>query len=450
MPNLFHLRLCIVTLFVTLSQVSLHAQAAGQSSSPTSNASDSAGGTTDVATQQAAVVQKAGSDANSSAIREIGNASLLQITPGMFHLGPLKLDALQVSQMYEQFQSPGQQSLSSELSVFRAHTFYQHSFRRSQIAFQYAPQILVTDGTVLTDFSSQNLSFDTYYPVTKRATLKFQDQFSYSGNQARFLDQGLSLDVASGYTLQKNFLEDPGRYIINSFNVSGDYRLNGRTRVTITPQLGYVYTNIGQASNRGQSVGGTVTASRDLSPVSELELFYGIQENRLPGNVSNATYHSIGAGYSRKIGRTWSTHMQLAAGTNITGDVQHWTPQASLSVIKTLRRASLALAYARTNTLTPQLRNGYADQLDVTYRTRLGRRLFSSVGAGRYSEIWTLDRNSAYYGSVNIGYMITPQLSWTSGFMYRNQSGSPLDVLIGTSRYILTGLQWRPGDATSH
>jgi hypothetical protein len=379
-------------------------------------------------------------------IHALGQAVPISIQPGYIKLGPLFLTSIDFLQAYDRFDHEG--VISEQMtSVVRTHVLYSKVFKHNtQIAFQYAPQLFFIGGQLFTDFTTQNVSLDTVIPVTKRLNLRFGDNFRYSGSNSQYLDNALSFSATTGAVVQNNFLQRPGNWVSNDFHLSMDYQLGVRNRITITPSVGYLYTNEPYGTNRGQRFGGEVAFTRSLSARTDVGISYSAHMAAFQTGYSDSLYQNVSLSYAHSFGRGWQFSSRLGAGNRSYSNNSNWTPIPAVSLVKQFRSSVIAVAYQRSSEFYGQLNNGYSDQVDVSYSRRLSRSLSLSVGAGKYGQVWTPQHDGARYVRVASSYHLLSNFYTTASYMYRMQSGSANDLLLGRRDLATIGISWIPGE----
>lgn len=386
---------------------------------------------------------------DASFIHILGQAAPVSMQPGYIKLGPLSMTSVDFIQSYDQYSYAGTTN-DRMTSVLRTHLLYSKTFKRNtQVAFQYAPQVFLVNGRFFSDFSTQNVSLDTVIPVSRRLTIHFADSFRYSGNNAQYLENGLAFDSTSGFVLQNNWLERPGNWISNDAHFSMNYQLGFRNRITITPDVGYMYTNQPDGTNRGRRLGGEIGFIRSLSPRTDVGISYAAHMATYDTGYTDSLYQNVYFNYAHTFGRGWQLSSKLGVGTRAYSTTRNWTPIPVVSLVKQFRTSAIAVAYQRTDQFYGQLNNGYNDQFDVSYTRQISRNLSLSLGAGKYGQIWTAQRDTARYGRISTSYRMFSSFYSTLSYMYRTQSGSSNDLLLGQRNLYMVGISWIPGEGAT-
>ena len=380
-------------------------------------------------------------------VRQLGKAGPLLPEFSSLRWGPVYVRSIEFIQTADSISFAGQEAgLRRVASVFRTNIAYDHTFRRSRLAIQYQPRVALVNGRVERNFANHNLSFDSYYRLTRRWTLGVSDELSYYRNRILF-DENINLDLnlTTGRFLQKYFLDSSGSWLSNTTQFNFSYQMSPRTRFSIAPS--YTYANAREVSAIFEShrYGATVSLDRILSGTKSLGVFYTLQQANFSRDLANTRYQTFGVSYSQRISPTWRVSAIVGASVaNSHSGSMHWTANGVFSLAKAFRSSSLAFAYSRDYSLGSYLHNTYSDRLDVTYSRTLTRRLEAGVGAGYYRQIWSPASTAGTYGTAQIAYRLSSRVSWFVSYAHKTQHGNNTLVLAGKRDFLATGIRWNP------
>ncbi|HWR17311.1 MAG TPA: hypothetical protein VN577_20950 [Terriglobales bacterium] len=374
-------------------------------------------------------------------IQALGRAAWLQIRPGMFHVGPVYMNDLSYSQVFDRF-GQGANTQSRTTSALTANMFYtRRILKHSQIAFQYSPNLYIIDGTVKPDFVHQNFSVTSAIPLSRRLTLSLSDQFTYMGRMGLLENTpAVDFDPISGNYLLSNYLQTAQNSLSNAFDVSMSYTLNQRWNLTLSPNFRRLYND----DVTSQSYGARIGAAYQMSARRTVGFGYSYLTNRYNSRFSNAQYHSVEVSVNQMLGRGFTAYVALSGTTQPLGDSAKLAFTPTVRVSKQFRSSSLFGTYTRTPALTMIVRDGFSDQIAVGYSTAITRKLSGSLSLARYSETGSTTDNQGKYGTAQVSYALHPQFSVFTSFTKRVQEGDPSSVFIGNRNSVMFGITWAP------
>lgn len=383
-------------------------------------------------------------------VRQLGKAGSLLPEFSSLRWGPVFIRSVEFFQSGDFIRFGGQEpDLQRIASVLRTNIALDRRFRRSRLVIQYQPRVAVVNRQVEHNFSTHNLTFDSYYRLTRRWTLAFNDQFSYHNGRILFdEDVNLDVDLTTGRFVQKYFLNSTERWLSNSSTASFAYELSQRTRFSLTPD--YTYSNADRASAilENHRYGVLATVGHMLSAGKTVGGFYSLEQSIFSRTLAGTHYQSFGVSYAQRLSPTWqlSTSLGASLATSQLGS-RHWTANGTFALGKTFRKSSLFFVYARNNDFGELLSNTYVNRADVRYTVALTRRLQLGVGGGYYRQIWAAQNTSGKYGTGQANYRLTSTLAWFVQYAHKNQHGDGTQVQSAVRDIVTTGIQWTPASS---
>ena len=402
----------------------------------------------------------AGTNSNAPPIRTIGRATPLGPALGPLRRGPVSVRSAQITQYFDRVSlADGSINQWSKTTLMGTDIAYDHRFRRGRLAIQYQPQLMVVDGRVLSNYSNQDLSFDSFYYLSPRWSLGLNDSFLHAGNRSFSSRVFFDGDLAAGTVLRNNFLDSPGHLISNATIVSLSYRLSQRTALSFSPDFVYTYTSglstpAASASasaspsahpNSSRTYGSGVSLSHSLSARTTVAAFYSVHWSHFSSAFANSVYHTVGGSYSRHLAPTWHFSAALGLTRANLADARQATFYADASTTKRFRRSLARLGYTRDyNHYYGYIGNRIVDRLDATYGVELTRRLQAAASSGYQRETGQPPSVSGKYFTANLGYRMLRSVSAFAQYAHKNQTGQGSQVLVGNRNSFALGLRWAP------
>jgi hypothetical protein len=394
-----------------------------------------------------------------SYIRQIGTAGLLAGTREGIGLGSIYIPSASVYGIVDQFEStntiPGN---TFTAAVLQGTLIYDHRIgRNSRIAIQYQPDMAISNGQVVGNFSNQNTSLDWLIYTRPRWNIKFTDGFRYSYTQQSVGMSYLDVNTSSGGLNTNNFLDGPTRSLSNYATLSVAYALSRRASISFSPNYTYAETGDGVNLDRAASYGGNVNWSYRLSERQTVGLQYsgeliheaGLGNSTTTPNVPTDTvFHTFAGTAGRQISE--SLFVRGAAGITTSAASQNsrqWSFYGNFALVKKLGRSSLGLNYTRSDTLVSGLiASEYADRIDFTVQNQLTPRLIFTPGAGYLRQVQS-GGFSGWYATSDVQYLLAPRagLFLTFDYFRKNQSSNTLNLFSGNRNIYSFGLRWQPG-----
>ncbi len=399
----------------------------------------------------------ASTNSNDPPIRAIGRATPLGPAFGPLRWGPVSVRSAQITQYFDRVSlADGSINEWSKTTLMGTDIAYDHRFRRGRLAIQYQPQLMVVDGQVLSNYSNQDLSFDSFYYLSPRWSLALSDTFLHAGNRSFSSRVFFDGDLAAGTVLRNNFLDSPGHLISNATIVNLGYRLSQRTSLSFSPDFVYTYTSRLSTpadsaspdahSNSSSTYGGGVNLSHSLSARTSVAALYSVHASHFSSAFADAIYHTVGGSYSRQLAPTW--HFSAALGLTrayLADNARQATFYADASTTKRFRRSSASLGYTRDyNHYYGYIGNRIADRLDATYGIELTRRLQAVASFGYQRETGQPPSVSGKYFTANFSYHLLRFVSAFAQYAHKNQTGQGSQVLVGNRNSFALGLRWAP------
>ena len=385
---------------------------------------------------------------NQLQVQGLGKASLLRRDRSPLQYGPVYVD----SALY--FFAVGNglriDSTTNRLSkgvntanVFNTNVVFDHLFGRNRVAVQYQPRVVTLNRQTQQDLSSHAFSVDGAHMFSPRWSLSFKNSYSYRQGRLLYGDSYVDVDVVSGNALQTPFVETRSVFISETNLALLSYQMSARDRFTFEPRFNYSHASFLSAPTDSYTYGSEFGWDHALSQTQSVGLSYSWQERRFSSNLTNTTYQAIGTSYSQQLANTWHFRATLAAGTAADRGERLWTVTGGLSLLKNFRRSLASVNYYRGNDFGGLLTNRYTDRADATYNLRLTRRWQLGGATGYYRAPRTTETVSGSYATAQVGYQLSPRVSWVATFGHKWQVGRTTDLLFSGGRsYFATGLRW--------
>jgi hypothetical protein len=378
--------------------------------------------------------------------RVLGSGQLLRIEPGDIRVGPFYLTSVGVSGDWSRITGSDQPDYTEWMGWLTGNLVFDKQYQNNRISFQYQPKLIAANGTVSPDLLNQSILFTSLFRLSPRWKMTFGDSFNYFSNQATLIGTPLYSDFTTGYIQQNDLLNRPGHWLTDNTNIALTYDLGARTKIDLTPIVGYVIESGNGQTTSGLSLGGMVTITRQLTPRESIGVYTGFVQNELSNISNNTSYYSTGINYTRQFGTNWFLSASGGAVLMHEPQEQIWTGQGSVNLTKAWRRTSVALTYTRSSAFQTTLQNGFVDQAAITITRYFSRRLSGNFGFGSYGELWTTaaaGNDTARYGNVGLSYWLGGNFFSSCSYFQRRQSGPQL--VPGRGDYLILGLQWSPG-----
>ncbi|HYL92217.1 MAG TPA: hypothetical protein VEW69_03575 [Alphaproteobacteria bacterium] len=393
---------------------------------------------------QASVPLTAGQLPDQPQIQQLGRADFLTPNMSQFGVGPLHMTSLEI---YQGIDGIGTDELRL-IDTFRTNVLAQHSFGRSRLAVQYSPKLTLLDGQFLKNFSNQDSSLDTVFMLGSRASLTLGDHFQIFNTNNLDGDTFLSSDPISSNAVQQAFLEGPTptRYMINSSQGTLNVRMTDRTSIAFTPSYAYSRASGLVVPIISHTYGGSLSLRRQMSSSQTLGLYYSYEAIRIENRDRPLTtpFDEMGISFSQQITSTWGVQSSFGAFKEGLPGGTRWSGSGHLSTSKSFGHSSIALAFFRGQSLAGVVTNNIYNRADALYRLPISRKLRIEVGSG-YA--MSRDINGLYVNS-NFTWELRPNLTWFSGYTYKDQTGDQVQIATRTRGFVIFGIRIHPRSVT--
>ena len=386
-------------------------------------------------------------------VREVGRADQLGRSTSPLRWGPLYVTSAEGLMSYDNLSGTGSTlSTSGPVGILRTTVVFDEQTEQNRFAIQYSPSVAFASGQVYSNLTSQGVSFDTARSLTPRLSVSFSDYFSLIHTQNLLVDNYFSVDTVGHTVLQGQFLNNAGRALRDSAQLSIGYMLSPQTRLSVSGSYDYAdTTNFNTTAVAGQ-YGATINLSRTFSHGDTVGATYGFQLAHISGQ-GDVYFHDFGLTYTRMLTANLSVggtgFASLVVPSNGSQSSQRWNWAASAQVVQRFSKSSLAIGYTRTQGITQIITTQFYDRVDGGYNMRWTARLNSSAGGGYYRTVSnsfiTQQHYTAKYVRASTEFLLTPSLGLTLTFSHQLQTGDATQVLTGTNNLILGGLRWSPG-----
>jgi len=378
-----------------------------------------------------------------SHIKQVGTPFPLHMDPGGYRIGPVHLLSVSTSGFYNTASPQVGNSESIWGTSIAGDLAYTRKLDRGLLAIQGNPVVTVGSGSAY--FNTEG-SIDFVRLLSPRWTMTANAAVVFYQNE--FLlqtPQYLLAYAAGGLVLQRLYVQQKGSTIFESNSFSLAYQLSGRTQLSLSPNIGLSLNDAdGTAYTVGQ-LGGGATLTHSFTPnrsgfVSASTMrAYSTQPQSSGGNSWSTS--TISGGFTQSF--RGSLFVSASAGASYQpGSASRWLPTGSLTIMKTFHKNTFSAAYSRSTAAQTLLSSGYYDQADIAYASHFGRKFSTSIGMGAFRSIQTgyHDHGRRAYASIN--YNWHPNLVWSIGYTYSNQTSTEATVYNGTTNGFRIGLNW--------
>lgn len=381
-------------------------------------------------------------------VRQIDGAGFLGPSFSPIRLGPLSLRYAQYAQVFTRGSSAnGQGDFQNTASQLSAGIVFDKQFRKTQVVLQYVPRATIFNGQVFANFVNQDTSANIVFALSPRLTLNLGDHFVYYRSNNSFVDIFLDSDPVSGATLQKDFLQGPASWLLNSVTAPLTYLVSARTRITVAPNYLYATTS-GQATTTtiptAHEYGVNVSASHDLTARSSISGLYTEQTDVFPGSSFKTIYQTLQGGYSHSFNGGWSISGNFGLITVNFQSGRSWSESGSASLLKSFRRSRASLAYFRGHAFSGYITRQFSDRIDANYQQNIGRRMVLGGSVGYLRDVSAVNGIWGKYAQGNVSFGLTSTVSVFSNYVHKWQRGDGQQVFTGDTDFLRFGLQWMP------
>lgn len=437
-------------LLVSILAIGATCQQPGESSSnPTSEVGPAISSNSNIAANASQPDSSGASDAGQNVdnvIRQLGTPFPLQMRPGGLAIGPFYVTTVTNSGFYQSASPVSGPGTTLWGDVVGANILATHTGGKTSLAFQTQPQMYLAGAQV---FVNDQTGFSFIYSPTARWSINANVSLAYYQNQLLTNPQYLLAYSQGGLVLQRVFAQQVGSSMFQSENFSATYQMNGRTNLSLSPEVGVSSADVYGVWEFVRQLGFNASITRSVTPNLSLSANYEYSHSNASGGsefVSEPSWNAqtMGIGFQDKLGRDWWISGRLAA-TYQQGTTTAWLPTGNLSVLRSFRRSTLSAAYSRNQAEEAFLSSGYFDQLDVAYSGQFGQKFGVSAGVGAYRTLLTSTHEHGKRANFSGSYRMRPNLAWTLGYQYSQQNGTATSLYNGRTSYFTFGLQWTLG-----
>ena len=390
-------------------------------------------------------------------IYKLGHATALADHPGGRIFGPLYLSQIDLSGFYQESVGNGLQNIHASGSLVTPHIVIEHALRHHGIfALQYDPQIGVINDRPINNLINQQLGVDFDIPLTPRWSVLAGSHFNYFNNQSILNPAGLQFDAGTGTFFQYRFAQLVGSSLYEDSNISFNYDVSGRTRLSLSPEVGTTMEKTGPNWAVLTRYGGRAQVNHMFTPSRQVSVFYDFTRSDSPiiAGLGNSTYiyNTAGISINQRIGRSLNVVGSLAASLQRQANRNILTPTGDLALSKQFRRSSVSAAYSRSRSDVLLAYSGYIDQADLSAALALTRKSQVSLEVGDYRTIETLHRTQGRRAGGAWSYRLFPRVSLVASYNFLRQTGTNSDFRLGDHHLASIGLSYvlvRPSEAAN-
>ncbi|HEX7287825.1 MAG TPA: hypothetical protein VF532_16675 [Candidatus Angelobacter sp.] len=366
------------------------------------------------------------------------------------HFGPVGIRSADAFYTYLTEELAGSSSTSKlSAATFHANIAYDQRLQHTRLIWQYNPRLLEVDGHFSQQLTNQDSTLDLIFAPTSRFTFGITDWFSYYGRQNTLNDRALDRNAFTG-SLMNPFLNNGAETLMNSFAIPLSYNTSARTAFSIAPFFNYL--NVSLAADPSTATpattqtlfqyGAKAQLNHNFSPRQSMGFFYTYQEAQERDFTQTTYYHSFGATFSRRLGRSFTLGGQLGGSRATQNERATWTGVGSVTATKTLRHSSLQVTYGRDASFSGFLTHGYSDYGWANYSQQLGRRASATSGFGYLSGPAQGRSFRGKYVEGGFTYALYRNISWFFGYTRFWQSANAAQVNTSNQQQFQVGLRW--------
>jgi hypothetical protein len=393
-----------------------------------------------------------------SYIRQIGTSGVLAGNREGLGWGSLYIPSASASGIVDQLErssvAPG---ATYTAAMFQTTVVYDHRVGTSRLALQYQPNMAISQGQVVGNFSNQNVSLDLLIYSRPRWIVRFSDGFRYYYTQQSVDFSYLDVNPVTSGMATNNFLDGPRRWLSNDASMSIAYALSRRASIAISPNYAYSESGTGLNLARGSSYGGSVNWSYRTSERQTVGVQYIgqlLHEAGL-GTSSSTTvapadtiFQTIAGTAGRQLTATLFARGSIGATTSARAqNARQWSAYGTFEFVKQVGRSSIGINYSRGDTLSNGLiASQYADRVDGTFQSQISLRLKLLFGGGYLRQVQS-GGFSGWYATSDVQFLMAPRVGLFATFDYyrKNQAVNINNLFIGNRNLYSFGVRWQPG-----
>jgi hypothetical protein len=366
------------------------------------------------------------------------------------HIGPVGIRSADAFYTYFTEDLSGSSSTSKlSAATFHANIAYDQRLQRTRLIWQYNPRLLEVDGHFSQQLTNQDSTLDLLFAPSSRFTFGITDWFSYYGSQNALNDRSMERNAFSG-SLMNPFLNNGAETLMNSFALPLSYNTSARTSFSIAPFLNYLrvsraadpLTATPASTQTLFQYGARTQLNHNFSRNQSMGLFYTYQEIQERDFTQTTYYHSLGATFSRRLGRSFTLGGQLGGSRASQNGRITWTGVGSVTGTKAFRHSSLQATYGRDASFSGFLTNGYSDYAWANYSQQFGRRATATAGFGYLSGPAQGRSFRGKYAESSLSYALYRNVSWFFGYTRFWQSANAAQLNKSVQQQFQVGLRW--------
>lgn len=391
----------------------------------------------------------------------LATGQLLSSTRSPLRWGRLSLLSFDLLQVYDSnYLFLKDNPLPAQAGAVQALLVYAIKTGRTNLSFQYRPQLWVSSETIQSDYASHSLYLHASRQTSPKWAMNFSDQYQWLEDSGRIDSIGFTPDYSSSSIHQKPFLAAGQRLVSNTAEVTIDHNFTAHSSFEILGRHQFIQLSQSDitSSARGtpaapdstqQIYGGQIGWNYQWSRNNSFGFHYGYDREYFQATDSTVQFHSAVLGVSRRLGRT--VVVQISGGPSLMQvavlpgsapvEKNQLTYQASAVLFKAFRRAALTLSYSRNDSFSGQITNGLNDRVDASITKRFVRRTDLVIGGFYIRENFT--SGTHLYGKsgwAQVNYRLGPSWSFYGTYSYLTQTGGP--IAFGPRHLVTSGIRW--------
>lgn len=391
----------------------------------------------------------------------LATGQLLSTSRSPLHWGHLSLLSFDLLQVYDSnYLFLKDNPLSAQAGAVQALLVYAIKTRRTNLSFQYRPQLWVSSDATQVDYASHSLDLHASRQASPRWAINFSDQYQWLEDSGRIDSIGFTPDYSSSNIHQNPFLAAGQRLTSNTAEVTIDHNFTAHSSFEILGRDQYIQLSqsditspppgtLAVPDSTQQIYGGQIGWNYQWSRNNSFGFHYGYDREDFQATDSTVQFHSALLGFSRTLGRT--VVVQVSGGPSLMQvpvlpgsapvEKNQLTYQSSAVLFKTFRRAALTLSYSRNDSFTGQITDGLNDRVDGSITKRFVRRTDLVVGGSYIRENFTLGAHPyGKSGWAQVNYRLGPSWSFYGTYSYLTQTAGP--IAFGPRHLVTSGIRW--------
>lgn len=378
------------------------------------------------------------------------------LTP--LHWGHLSLLSLTAYEGYNSNPGFERVPLGASVTSVGGLVFYTSEFKGWQLGAQYLPFVWISSQQTLKDFAATSVDLRSTRHINGTWHWSAGNHFRYLPTHSMAEGKGFVADPGGGFSFGNAFLSSGRNILSNGIVGSLTDRYNEHSSLTfhanqtftrLSSYLGTLSTDTLPVQQAIQfSTGVTWRNQLSLRDSIGLKYVYGIQTST-GTSVENVNSHTAAVLWTHQLkpnldlsasfGPAWSIYFgNQNSNTNSPGRA---TLHGSLALAKQFHGGGVVAAFARSNSFSGVISNGFNNRYDLTAIRQFNARLNGSVTAS-YIQQEMLNARGAKgeLASAEIRYFFSPNWAVFSQVRYLHITGD--QPILAPEKSVIVGFRW--------